>query len=179
VRVPFCCINSWLISYRHRYCTYLYYYNHHHFRLAGIRDLIIDESLRHEFHGSCVDPMRIGEASHAEANDALDAVVKAKLDNYQHDYNERNFCESVLVLVVRVYGGLPGSLRRRSSPVAAGLLPELFSRIDSSCLNLTVLINYVLRRTPWESPPQTSASRPLSEIRRVCTFLLCARRCLA
>jgi len=101
VRVPFCCINSWLISYRHRYCTYLYYYNHHHFRLAGIRDLIIDESLRHEFHGSCVDPMRIGEASHAEANDALDAVVKAKLDNYQHDYNERNFCESVLVLVVR------------------------------------------------------------------------------
>jgi hypothetical protein len=69
--------------------------------LAGIRDLIIDESLRHEFHGSCVDPMRIGEASHAEANDALDAVLKAKLDNYQHDYNERNFCESVLVLVVR------------------------------------------------------------------------------
>ena len=101
VRVPFYCINLWLISYRHRYCTYLYYYNHHHFRLAGIRDLIIDESLRHEFHGSCVDPMRIGEASHAEANDALDAVVKAKLDNYQHDYNERNFCESVLVLVVR------------------------------------------------------------------------------
>jgi hypothetical protein len=43
--------------------------------LAGIRDLIIDESLRHEFHGSCVDPMRIGEASQAEANDALDAVV--------------------------------------------------------------------------------------------------------
>ena len=70
-------------------------------QLAGIRDLIIDESLRHEFHGSCVNPMRIGEASHAEANDALDAVVKAKLDNYQHDYNERNFCESVLVLVVR------------------------------------------------------------------------------
>jgi hypothetical protein len=48
------------------------------FRLAGVRDVIIDVSLRHEFHGSCADPMRNGEASH-------DAAVKAKLDNYQHD----------------------------------------------------------------------------------------------
>jgi hypothetical protein len=61
------------------------------FRLTGIRDLIIDVSLRHEFHGACADPLRNGEASHADANGALDAAVKAKLDNYQHDYNERNF----------------------------------------------------------------------------------------
>jgi hypothetical protein len=61
------------------------------FRLACIRDLIIDVSLRHEFHGACADPLRNREASHADANGALDAAVKAKLDNYQHDYNERNF----------------------------------------------------------------------------------------
>jgi hypothetical protein len=48
------------------------------FRLAGIRDLIIDVSLRHEFHGACADPVRNGEASHADANGALDAAVKAK-----------------------------------------------------------------------------------------------------
>jgi hypothetical protein len=35
--------------------------------------------------------MRNGEASLADANGALDAAVKAKLDNYLHDYNERNF----------------------------------------------------------------------------------------
>ena len=45
----------------------------------------------HEFHGACADPLRNGEASHADANGALDAAVKAKLNNYQHDYNERNF----------------------------------------------------------------------------------------
>ena len=60
------------------------------FQLAGIRDLIIDVSMRHEFHGSCQNHMRNGEASHADANGALDAAVKAKLDNYLHDYNERN-----------------------------------------------------------------------------------------
>ena len=41
------------------------------FRLAGVRDVIIDVSLHHEFHGSCADPMRNGEASH-------DAAVKAR-----------------------------------------------------------------------------------------------------
>ncbi len=53
--------------------------------------LIINVSLRHEFHGVCANPARNGEASHADANGALDAAVKSKLDNYQHDYNERNF----------------------------------------------------------------------------------------
>jgi hypothetical protein len=61
------------------------------FQLAGIRDLIIDVSMRHEFHGSCQNHMRNGEASHADANGALDDAVKAKFDNYLHDYNERNF----------------------------------------------------------------------------------------
>jgi len=60
-------------------------------QMAGTRDLIIDVSLRHEFHGSCLNHMRNGEASHADANGEFDAAVKAKLDNYQHDYNERNF----------------------------------------------------------------------------------------
>ncbi len=59
--------------------------------MAGIRNLIIDVSLRHEFHGACVDPASNGEASHADANGTLDAAVKVKLDNYQHDYNELNF----------------------------------------------------------------------------------------
>jgi hypothetical protein len=49
-------------------------------------------TLHHEFHGSCADFQRNGEASHADINGALDAAVKAKarVDNYQHDYNERN-----------------------------------------------------------------------------------------
>ncbi len=42
-----------------------------------------------EFHGSCIDPARNGEASYADPNGAIDAAVKAKLDNYQHDYSER------------------------------------------------------------------------------------------
>ena len=46
---------------------------------------------RGEFHGSCIDPARNGEASYADPNGAIDAAVKAKLDNYQHDYLARNF----------------------------------------------------------------------------------------
>ena len=48
-------------------------------------------TLRREFHGSCSDPARNEEASYVDPNGAIDAAVKAKLDNYQHDYNERNF----------------------------------------------------------------------------------------
>jgi len=50
-------------------------------------------TLRSEFHGSlaCIDPARNGEASYADPNCAIDAAVKAKLDNYLHDYSERNF----------------------------------------------------------------------------------------
>jgi hypothetical protein len=74
------------------------------FRLAGIRDLIIDVSLRHEFHDSCVDPMRNGGASHADANGALDAAVTAKLDNYQYDHNEHNFFPTVMTTSGRISG---------------------------------------------------------------------------
>jgi hypothetical protein len=80
------------------------------FRLAGIRDLIIHVSLRQEFHGSCVDPMRNGEASHADAKGALDAAVKAKLDNYQHDYDERNFF--FLPTVMTTSGRISGDFLR-------------------------------------------------------------------
>jgi hypothetical protein len=76
------------------------------FQLAGIQDLIIDVSLRHEFYGSCLNHMRNGEASHADANGELDAAVKAKLDNYQHDYNERNvfFLPAVMTTSGRISG---------------------------------------------------------------------------
>jgi hypothetical protein len=61
------------------------------FQLEGIRNVIIDMTLRSEFHGSCSDPARNGEASYVDPNGAIDAAVKAKLDNYHHDYSERNF----------------------------------------------------------------------------------------
>jgi hypothetical protein len=80
------------------------------FGLAGIRDLIIDVSLRHEFHGACADHTRNGEASHADSNGALDAAVKAKLDSYQHDYNERNFF--FLPAVMTTSGRISGDFLR-------------------------------------------------------------------
>jgi hypothetical protein len=52
---------------------------------------LIDVTLRGEFHDSCIDPASNGEASYTDPNGAIDAAVKAKLDNYQHDYSERNF----------------------------------------------------------------------------------------
>jgi hypothetical protein len=58
------------------------------FQLAGVRNVM---TVRHEFHGSCADPQCNGEASHVDVNGALDAAVKEKLDNYQQDYNARNY----------------------------------------------------------------------------------------
>jgi hypothetical protein len=80
------------------------------FRLAGIRDLIIDVSLRHEIHSDCANPVRNGEASHADSNGALDATVKAKLDNYQNDYNDRNFF--FLPAVMTTSGRISGDFLR-------------------------------------------------------------------
>ena len=51
------------------------------FRLEGIRDVIIDVTLRSEFHGSCIDSPRNGVASYADPNGVIDAAVKAKVDN--------------------------------------------------------------------------------------------------
>ena len=54
--------------------------------------------------------MRNGEASHADANGALDAAVKAKLDNYLHDYNNRNFF--FLHVVMTTSGRISGDFLR-------------------------------------------------------------------
>ena len=62
-----------------------------HFQLQGVRDVIVDVTYRHDFHGSCANQQRNGEPSHLDVNGALDAAVKEKLDHYQHDYKDRNF----------------------------------------------------------------------------------------
>ena len=69
-----------------------------------------DVTLRSEFHGSCIDPARNGEASYADPNGAIDAAVKAKLDNYQHDYSERNFL--FLPAVMTTSGRISGDFLR-------------------------------------------------------------------
>ena len=51
------------------------------FHLSVVRNVIIDVTLRHEFHGSCANLERNGEHSHLDDNGALDAV-KEKLVNY-------------------------------------------------------------------------------------------------
>jgi hypothetical protein len=61
------------------------------FQLQGVRDVIVDVTCRHEFHGSCANQQRNGEPSDLDVNGALEAAVKEKLDHCQHDYNERNF----------------------------------------------------------------------------------------
>ena len=80
------------------------------FQLEGIRNVIIDMTLRSEFHGSCSDPARNGEASYVDPNGAIDAAVKAKLDNYYHDYNERNFL--FLPAVMTTSGRISGDFLR-------------------------------------------------------------------
>jgi hypothetical protein len=45
------------------------------FQLAGVRHIIIDVTLRHEFHGSCANFQRNGEPSRPDVN-ALDTVTK-------------------------------------------------------------------------------------------------------
>ena len=51
------------------------------FLLEGIHDVIIDVTLRHEFHGSSAHPERNGELTHDDVNGALDAAVKEKLNH--------------------------------------------------------------------------------------------------
>jgi hypothetical protein len=67
-------------------------------------------TLRGEFLGSCSDPVRNGEASYADLNGAIDTAVKAKLDNYQHDYSERNFL--FLPAVMTTSGRISGDFLR-------------------------------------------------------------------
>jgi len=97
------------------------------FQLAGIRDLHIDVSLRHEFNGSCLNHMCNGEASHADANGAIDAAVKAKLDNYQHDYNGRNFF--FLPTVMNTSGRISGDFLRLLYILSNRQADNYFSRM--------------------------------------------------
>jgi hypothetical protein len=48
------------------------------FQLESIQD-VIDVTLRSEFHGSCIDPARNGEASYADPNGVIDAASKRSL----------------------------------------------------------------------------------------------------
>jgi hypothetical protein len=80
------------------------------FQLAGVRNVIIDVTLHHEFHGSCANLERNGEPSHLDDNGTLDAV-KEKLVNYQHDYSERQ-----LLLPSGSHDDLRENQRRLSPP---------------------------------------------------------------
>ena len=94
------------------------------FQLADVRNVIIDVTLRHEFHGSRADPQRNGDASHVDVNGALDAAVKEKLDQYQHDYNARNYFFLPAVTAMTANGDLrknqwrlpPSAIHTISSP---------------------------------------------------------------
>jgi hypothetical protein len=79
-------------------------------QLAGIRNVIVDVTLRHKFHGSCANLECDGEPSYPDVNGALDAAVKEKLDNYQHDYNERNVVS--LPAVMTTLGRISGNFLR-------------------------------------------------------------------
>jgi hypothetical protein len=96
------------------------------FRLEGIRDVIIDVTLRGEFHGSCIDPARNGEALYTYPNGVIDAAVKAKLDNYQHDYNERNFL--FLPAVMTTSGRISGDFLRLLYVLAHRQAANFFTR---------------------------------------------------
>ena len=45
---------------------------------AGVRDVIVDVTCRHEFRGSCANQERNGEPSHLNVNGALDVAVKER-----------------------------------------------------------------------------------------------------
>jgi len=96
------------------------------FRLENIRD-VIDVSLRSEFHGSCIDSARNGEASYADPTGAIDAAVKAKLDNYQHDYSERNFL--FLPAVMTTSGRISGDFLRLLYILAHRQAANFFTRM--------------------------------------------------
>jgi hypothetical protein len=80
------------------------------FTLGGIRDVIIDVTLRHEFHGSSAHLDRNGELTHDDVNGALEAAIKEKLNHYHHDYNERNFL--FLPAVMTTSGRISGDFLR-------------------------------------------------------------------
>jgi hypothetical protein len=83
------------------------------FQLAGVRDVVIDTTVRHEFHGNVwaqANLGRNGEPSHQAADGALDAAVKEKLATYADDYDERNFF--FLPAVMTTSGRISGDFLR-------------------------------------------------------------------
>ena len=52
---------------------------------------IIELNSLEALHWQIASAARNRDASYADPNGAIDAAVKAKLDNYQHDYSEHNF----------------------------------------------------------------------------------------
>ena len=80
-----------------------------------------------KFHGACIDPARNGEASYADPNGAIDAAVKAKLDNYQHDYSERNFL--FLPAVMTTSGRISGDFLRLLYVLAHRQATNFFTRM--------------------------------------------------
>jgi hypothetical protein len=86
-----------------------------------------DVTLRGEFHGSCIDPARNGGASYADPNGAIDAAVKAKLDNYQHDYSERNFL--FLPAIMTISGRISGDFLRLLYILAHRQAANFFTRM--------------------------------------------------
>ena len=83
------------------------------FQLAGVRDVVIDTTLRHEFHGNVqaqANLGRNGEPSHQAIDGALDEAVKEKLSTYMDDYNARNFF--FLPAVMTTSGRISGDFLR-------------------------------------------------------------------
>jgi len=97
------------------------------FQLEGIWHVIIDVTLRSEFHGSCIDPVRNAEASYVYPNGAIDAAVKSKLDNYHHDYSARNFL--FLSAVMTTSGRISGDFLRLLYILAHRQAANFFTRM--------------------------------------------------
>ena len=74
-----------------------------------------------------IDPARNGEASYVDPNGAIDAAVKAKLDNYHHDYSERNFL--FLPAVMTTSGRISGDFLRLLYILAHRQAANFFTRM--------------------------------------------------
>ena len=135
------------------------------FRLEGIRNVIIDVTLRGEFHGSCSDPARNGEASYADPNGAIDAAVKAKLDNYQHDYSARNFLflQAVMTTSARISGDF---LRLLCILAQRPCLKHLTRRLDGGSLFFIETSTFGRHIVFWTASPWEGLWTPLHLVTR-------------
>ena len=100
------------------------------FQLAGVRHVIIDTSVRHEFHGNVMAHANLGrngEPSHQAVDGALDAAVKEKIDSYADDYNERNFF--FLPAVMTTSGRISGDFLRLLYILSHRQAEKFFARL--------------------------------------------------